>query len=61
LEFYKNRRKANFNTSPPIRKYSTPPGPWAKIDKEKADYLLSIFQRFSLLITTVQTKKLIMN
>jgi len=24
-------------TSPPIRKYSTPPGPWAKSDKEKAE------------------------
>jgi len=22
---------------PPIRKYSTPPGPWTKSDKEKAD------------------------
>jgi len=24
-------------TSPPIRSYSTPPGPWAKSDKEKAE------------------------
>jgi hypothetical protein len=36
LEAYKNRRK-HASTSPPIRKYSTPPGPWAKRDKEKAD------------------------
>jgi hypothetical protein len=26
-------------TSPSIRKYSTPPGPWAKSDKEKAELL----------------------
>jgi len=24
-------------TSPPLRKYSTPPGPWTKGDKEKAE------------------------
>jgi hypothetical protein len=32
----KNRRKPA-STLPPIRKYSTPPGPWAKSVKEKAD------------------------
>jgi hypothetical protein len=32
----KNRRNPT-SISPPIRKYSTPPGPWAKSDKEKAD------------------------
>ena len=32
----KNRRKPK-KTSLPIRKYSTPPGPWAKSDKEKAE------------------------
>jgi hypothetical protein len=31
----KNKRKPK-TASPPIRKYSTPPGPWAKSDKEKA-------------------------
>jgi hypothetical protein len=31
----KNRRKPK--TSRPIRKYSSPPGPWAKSDKEKAE------------------------
>jgi hypothetical protein len=31
-----NRRKPA-STSLPIRKYSTPPGPWAKSDKKKAD------------------------
>ena len=31
----KNRRKPK--TSPPIRKYSTPPGPWSKSDKENAE------------------------
>jgi hypothetical protein len=32
----KNRRKPA-PTSPPIRKFLTPPGPWAKSDKEKGD------------------------
>jgi len=32
----KNRRKPK-TTSPPTGKYSTPPGPWAKRDKEKAE------------------------
>jgi len=32
-ESIKNRRKPK--TSPPIRKYSKTPGPWAKRDKEK--------------------------
>jgi len=32
----KNRRKPK-TTSFPIRKYSTPPGPWAKSDKEKSE------------------------
>jgi hypothetical protein len=32
----KNRRKPA-STSTSIRKYSTPPGPWAKSDKEKTD------------------------
>jgi hypothetical protein len=36
LEAYKNKRKPT-STSPPIRKYSTPPGPWVKSNKEKAD------------------------
>jgi hypothetical protein len=36
LEAYKNSRKPA-STSPPLRKYSTPQGPWAKSDKEKAD------------------------
>jgi hypothetical protein len=32
------QNKKNPQTSlPPIRKYSIPPGPWAKSDKEKAD------------------------
>jgi len=31
----KNRKPKT--TSPPIRKYSTPLGPWAKSDKEKAE------------------------
>jgi hypothetical protein len=35
LEAYENRRNPA-STSPPIRKYSTPPGPWSKRDKEKA-------------------------
>ena len=35
METYKNRR--NPKTSPPIRKYPTPPGPWAKSDKEKTE------------------------
>jgi hypothetical protein len=30
-------RKNPITTSPPIRKYSTPPGPWAKSNKEKAE------------------------
>lgn len=29
--------------APPIRKYSTPPGPWAKSDKEKADLFVEHF------------------
>jgi len=32
----KNRRKPT-ESQPPIRKNTTPPGPWAKSDKEKAD------------------------
>ena len=32
----KNRKK-NHTSIPPIRKRSTPPGPWAKTDKQKAD------------------------
>ena len=31
----KNRREPK-TTPPQIRKYSTPPGPWAKSDKEKS-------------------------
>jgi hypothetical protein len=30
-------RKTPQTSFPPIRKYSIPPGPWAKSDKEKAD------------------------
>jgi hypothetical protein len=33
----KNRRKPT-STSPPIRKYSTPPGLWEKSNEEKADF-----------------------
>jgi hypothetical protein len=36
LETYKNRRKPK-ETLPPTRKYLTPPGSWAKSDKEKAE------------------------
>jgi hypothetical protein len=36
LEAYVNRRNTA-STSLPLRKYSTPPGPWAKSDQEKAD------------------------
>jgi hypothetical protein len=32
----RNRRKPK-TTSPPIHKYATPPGPWAKSDKEKTE------------------------
>jgi hypothetical protein len=32
----KNKKKPQ-TSLPPIRKYSIPPGPWAKSDKEKAD------------------------
>jgi hypothetical protein len=42
LEPIKNRRKPA-SISPPIRKYSTPPGPWAKRDKEKADLFAEHF------------------
>ena len=36
METHKNKRKPK-TTSPPIGKYSTPPGPWAKSDKKKAE------------------------
>jgi len=42
----KNRRNPK-TTSPPLRKYSTPLGPWAKSDKQKAklfaEYLSEVF------------------
>jgi hypothetical protein len=37
LETYKKNRRNPKITSPPIRKYSTPRGPWAKSDKKKAE------------------------
>jgi hypothetical protein len=37
LETYKKNRKNPKITSSPIRKYSTPRGPWAKSDKKKAE------------------------
>jgi hypothetical protein len=38
----KNKRKPA-STSPPIRKYSTPPGSWSKSDKENADLFAEHF------------------
>ena len=47
METHKNKRKPK-TTSPPIRKYSTPPGPWAKTDREKAELLAEhLFDVFS--------------
>jgi gamma-glutamylcysteine synthetase len=37
LEIYKKNRRKTKTTSPPIREHSTPPGSWAKSDKEKAE------------------------
>jgi hypothetical protein len=52
----KNRRIPK-TTSTPIRKYSTPPGPWAKSDKEKAGLLVDIFPKFSLHIIMIKNRK----
>ena len=41
----KNRRKPK--TSSPIRKYSAPPGPRAKMTRKKLNYLQNIFTKFS--------------
>ena len=41
----KNRRNPK-TTSPPIREYSTPPGPSAKSDKEKAELFAEHFPEF---------------
>ena len=38
METNKNNKKPQ-TSFPAIRKYATPPGPWAKSDKEKADFL----------------------
>jgi len=43
-------------TSPPLRKYSTPPGPWAESDKKKMEYLQNIFPKFSLHIIMIRTR-----
>jgi len=47
LETYKKIGENPKKTSPPIHKYSTLPGPWAKIDKEIAEifaeYLSEVF------------------
>jgi hypothetical protein len=52
----KNRTKPK-TSPPPIHKYSTPLGPWAKSDKETADYLQNIFPKFSLHIIMIKTWK----
>ena len=52
----KNKRKPTVS-QPPIRKNSSPPGPWAKSDKEKADYLQNISQKCSLHTTTTKIRK----
>jgi hypothetical protein len=47
LKTYKKNRRKPKTTSPPIHKYSPPPGPWAKSEKEKvelfAEYLSEVF------------------
>jgi len=51
----KNRRKPK-TTTPPVRKYSKLPGPWAKKDKENPNYLKNIFPNFFLHIM-IKTRK----
>ena len=42
------KQEKHKTTSPPIRKYSTPPGPWAKNDNEKAELFPEhLFEVFS--------------
>ena len=45
------KNKKPKTASPPIRKYSTPPGPWAKSDKEEAElfaeYLSEVFSPYN--------------
>jgi len=47
LETHKKNRRKPKRTSPPKRKHSAPPEPWAKSDKEKAElfaeYLSEVF------------------
>ena len=52
----KNRRKSK-TTSPQIRKFSTPPGPWVKSDKGKAELFAEYLSKFSLHIIMIKTRK----
>jgi len=52
----KHKKKPKVSQTP-IRKNSTPPGPWAKSDKEKLTYLWNISQKYSLHTTTAPIRK----
>jgi len=44
-------------TSPPISKYSAPPEPWAKSDKEKAEIFTEYLSEVSLCIIMIRIRK----